>query len=53
MSFKPTNEQLIDYVYGHLPETEQLQIDHLIKEDAELKAEVEALNGSRDRKSVV
>ncbi|MCF6361244.1 MAG: hypothetical protein L3J29_10850 [Cyclobacteriaceae bacterium] len=47
MSFKPTNEQLIDFVYGNLPETERLQIEQAIKEDASIQAEVEALNGSR------
>ncbi len=47
MSFKPTNEQLIDFVYGNLPETERLQIEQAINEDASIRAEVEALNGSR------
>ncbi|MCF6352860.1 MAG: hypothetical protein L3J06_07605 [Cyclobacteriaceae bacterium] len=47
MSFKPTNEQLIDYVYGNLSEAERLQIEQAIKENTSVRAEVEALNGSR------
>ncbi len=47
MSFKPTNEQLIDFVYGNLPEAARLKIEQAIKKDASIRAEVEALNGSR------
>ncbi len=47
MNFKPTNEQLIDFVYGNLPEADRLQIEQAIKEDASIRAEVGALNRSR------
>ena len=30
MSFEPTNEQLIDFAYGNLPETERLQVEQAI-----------------------
>ena len=47
MSFKPTNEQVIDFVYGNLPETERLQIEQAMEQDASIKAQVDALNDSR------
>ena len=47
MSFKPTNEQIIDFVYGNLPETERLQFEQALEQDASIKAQVEAINDSR------
>ena len=47
MSFEPTNEQLIDFVYGNLPETERLQIEQAIEQNASVKEQVAALNESR------
>jgi len=47
MSFKPTNEQLIDFVYGNLSETERLQIEHAMVKDASIKEQVNAINESR------
>lgn len=47
MSFKPTNEQLIDFVYGSLSETERLKVEHAIKQDASISEQVKALQESR------
>jgi len=47
MSYKPTNEQLIDFVYGNLPETERLKVDQALKQDASLKEQVDSINESR------
>lgn len=47
MSFEPTNEQLIDFVYGNLPESERLQVEQAIKQDRSVKEQVEVLNESR------
>ena len=47
MSFEPTNEQLIDFVYGNLPETERLKIEQAIEENGSIKEQIEALNESR------
>ena len=47
MSFEPTNEQLIDFVYGNLPATERLRVEKAINENDAIKHEVEALKESR------
>lgn len=47
MSFEPTNEQLIDFVYGNLPETERLKIEQAIEENGSIKEQIEALSESR------
>lgn len=47
MSFEPTNEQLIDFVYGNLPETERLQVEQAISSNASVKKQVEDLSESR------
>jgi hypothetical protein len=47
MSFEPTNEQLIDFVYGNLPESERLQVELAIEQDKSVKEQVKALNESR------
>ncbi|MCB0496738.1 MAG: hypothetical protein KDC79_11435 [Cyclobacteriaceae bacterium] len=47
MSFEPTKEQLIDFVYGTLSEAERIQLEQAMKQNPDLKAEIEALNQSR------
>lgn len=47
MSFEPTNEQLIDFVYGNLPAAERLEIEKAINENDAVKHEVKALKESR------
>lgn len=47
MSFKPTNEMLIDFVYGNLPEASKAQVEEAIKQDATLKQEVDELIEAR------
>lgn len=47
MSFEPTNEQLIDFVYGNLSETERLQVEHAIKSNTSINNQVEDLQESR------
>jgi len=47
MSFKPTNEQIIDFVYGNLPETDRLQIEQAMEQDASIKEQVAAIKDSR------
>lgn len=48
MSFEPTKEQLIDFVYGTLPEAERLMVEQTVQQNPELKNEVDALNQSRE-----
>lgn len=47
MSFEPTKEQLIDFVYGTLPEAERLKVEEAMKQNSNVKKEVDALNQSR------
>ncbi len=47
MSFEPTNEQLIDFVYGNLPEAERLQVAQAIKQDTSVKERVASLTVSK------
>ena len=47
MSFEPTNEQLIDFVYGNLPETERLQVEQAIKSNPSIKKQVQDIQESR------
>ncbi len=47
MSYKPTQEEIIDYLYGELDESKKAQIDQYIKEHPEFKSELEDLEGTR------
>ena len=47
MSFEPTKEQLIDFVYGALPEAERIKVEQAVKQNPDLKAEIEGLSQSR------
>ena len=47
MSYKPTNEELMAYLYGELEESKAAQIDQYLQDNPEAKAELEALEGTR------
>ena len=47
MSYKPTNEDMIAYLYGELEASQKAQIDQYIIEHPEFKAEFEELENTR------
>ena len=47
MSYKPTNEDVIAYLYGEMNADQKAQIDQYIEEHQEFKAELESMEGTR------
>ncbi len=47
MSYKPTNEDVIAYLYGEMEESERAQIDQYIAEHPEFRTELEEMEGTR------
>ena len=47
MSYKPTNEELIAYLYGELEESNRAQIEEYLKEHPEARASMEGMEETR------
>jgi len=47
MSYKPTNEDMIAYLYGEIDDSQKAQIDQYLIEHPEFKLEFEALQNTR------
>lgn len=47
MSYKPTNEDLIAYLYGELDESSKAQIDRYLEENPEARVSLEAMEETR------
>ena len=43
MSYKPTNEELMAYLYGELDESHRAQIEQYLKDNPEARAEFKTL----------
>lgn len=47
MSYKPTNEELMAYLYGELDESQRAQLEQYIKENPEARAALEEMEETR------
>ena len=47
MSYKPTNEELMAYLYGEQDESQRAQIEQYLKDNPEARAELEGLEETR------